>query len=93
MKIFSVKIKGVDRQLVEPIDIIEDVSYSKGKQMFDLTNGDFGLLVLCRDKEVGRIAIQEQLDMIIGEYLFKSDYTLSKGEIKLRERIRRHVYG
>lgn len=93
MKIVAVKIRGVDRQLIEPIEISEDVSYSKDKQMFELTNDDFSLLVLCRDKEIGKIAIQEQLDMIIDEYLFKSDYTLSKGEIKLRERIRRHVYG
>lgn len=93
MKIISAKIHGVDRQLIEPIDISEDVSYSKSKQMFELTNDDFGLLVLCRDKEVGKIAIQEQLDLIIDEYLFKPDHMLSKGEIKLRERIRRHVYG
>lgn len=93
MKIVSVKIREVDRQLVEPIEISEDVSYSKGKQMFELTNGDFRLLVLCRDKEVGRTAIQEQLNMIIDEYLFASDHNLSKGEIELRERIRRHIYG
>ena len=93
MKILSVKIKGVDHQLKEPIEISEDISYSKGKQMFELTNSDFHLIIWCRDKEVGRLAIQEEMDMIVDSYLFDPDYVLSQDAIELKERIKRHVYG
>jgi len=89
----SVKIKGIEHQLEEPIEISEDISYSKGKQMFELTNDDFHLIALCRDKEIGRLAIQEEMNMIIDMYLFEPDYVLSQDAIELRERIKRHVYG
>lgn len=93
MIISSVKIKGSEYILKEPIVINEDVSYSKGKQMFILTNNEFNLLILCRDKVKTKDAIQEELGLIIDSYLFEPDYILSQGAIKLKERIKRHLYG
>jgi len=93
MNISSVTINGIKHQLTDPIEITEDISYSKGKQMFVLENNEFGLLALCRDKEIGKEALQEQLNMIIESYLFEPDYALSGGAVEFRERIRRRIYG
>lgn len=91
MKIFNIKIRGIDHQLKEPINIEEDVSYSKGKQMFILSNNDFKLLALCRDKEMGRKVIQEEINMMIDSYLFEPNYVISDVAIKLRERIKMYT--
>jgi hypothetical protein len=93
MRILSVKVKGVEHQLKNAIEFTEDISYSKGKQMFVLENDEFKLLTLCRDKELGKEALQEELNMIIDSYLFEPDYALSKDAIEFRERIRRRIYG
>jgi len=91
MKIFTIKIHGTDHQLKEPIDIEEDVSYSKGKQMFILSNDDFKLLALCRDKEMGRKIMQEEINMMIDSYLFEPNYVVSDNATKLREKIKMYT--
>jgi hypothetical protein len=93
MYIFSVKLNGVDHTLSIPIEIVEDISYSKGKQMFELSIDELHLLALCRDKEIGKLVIQDELNLIIDSYLFDDEYVLSEDAKELRELLKRHIYG
>ena len=93
MYIFSVKLNGVDHTLSRPIEINEDVSYMRGKQVYLLSSDAFHLFALCSDINVGKAVIQEELNLVIDSYLFEDDYVMSKDALEFKEVIKRYVYG
>lgn len=93
MYIFSVKLNGVDHTLSCPIEINEDVSYMRGKQVYLLSSDMFHLFALCNDIKIGKTVIQEELNLVIDSYLFEDEYVMSKDALEFKELIKRYVYG
>lgn len=93
MYIFSIKLKEVDHTLARPIEIVEDVSYMRGKQVYRLYSDEFHLVALCRDIEMGKNVIREELNLVIDSYLFDDEYVMSKDALEFKELIKRYVYG
>jgi hypothetical protein len=93
MYIFSIKLNGVDHTLSIPIEVVEDVSYMRGKQVYILSIDKFHLYALCRDIEMGKKVIVEELNLVIDSYLFEENYVVSQNALEFKNVIMRHVYG
>jgi hypothetical protein len=94
MLIYTIKLKGEDYQLKNPIEIEEEESWLGGKHMHVLKSKEFGILSYHNNLKISRECMKESLDLIINSHLFE-DYSNHeyKRALQFQNMIRRHVYG
>jgi len=100
MIIYTIKLKGVDHTLADPIVIEESDTIMSGKHMTKMFNDEFHVLAYCTDIDMGRESMKESINLIINSVLFEPDWipdnpmpSLKKSCNKFKEDTRRHVYG
>jgi|WetSurMetagenome_2_1015567.scaffolds.fasta_scaffold57699_7 hypothetical protein len=94
MLIYTIKLKGEDYQLKNPIEIEEEESWLGGKHMHVLKSKEFGILSYHNSLEISRECMRESLNLIIGSHLFEdySDHEYRRA-LQFQNMIRWHVYG
>jgi hypothetical protein len=94
MLIYTIKLKGEDYQLKNPIEIEEEESWLGGKHMHVLKSKEFGILSYHNSLEISRECMKESLNLIINSRLFE-DYSGSeyKRSLVYQKMMKRYVYG
>lgn len=100
MIIYTIKLKGVEHTLAEPIIIEESDTIMSGKRMMKMSSDEFHIIAYCTDIEMCRESMKESINMVIDSVLFEPGWIpdepmpqLKNTCIKFKEDVRRHVYG
>jgi hypothetical protein len=94
MLIYTIKLKGIEHKLKNPIEIEERETLLGGRSMHVLEIKGFGLLSYHDNLEISREVMKESLDLVINSHLFE-DYSDPeyKKALKFQNKIKEYVYG
>lgn len=89
MQITTINLNGKDCVLKYPIDI----DYSKSGKYHVLSNDEFRIYAISDNLDECKVAIIEEFNMVVDNYIHDPDYALTKCAIELRDNIVRRIYG
>lgn len=94
MLISTIKLKGIDHKLKQPIIIDERESWLGGKHMYVFEIKEFGLLSYHNNYEISKKCMEESVNLIINSHLFE-DYSNPDYEraLKFQNLLKRYIYG
>jgi hypothetical protein len=94
MLIYTIKVKGVEQKLKNPIEIKEGETWLGGKHMYVLESKEFGLISYHNNLEISKSTMIESVNLIINSVLFEdfSDPEYRRA-LQSQTMMKRHIYG